>query len=116
MRDKKWLKVSICLITVLFALYGLITITRPNFLFEKRVRKGKTLVMKYDVGQVVSEYGISIGASKMFADGKLGFTNEFSGLCYVGTVKNGVTEYHWGHTLTIDGKWEKGETTYVTLK
>ena len=115
-RSKKWLVVAVCTFVILFGLYGLITMTRPNFLFEKRVREGKTLVMKDDHSQIVTEYGLSIGASKMFADGKLGFTNEFSGLCYVGITKNNGTEYHSGHTLTISGKWEKGNLTYVTLK
>jgi hypothetical protein len=72
--------------------------------------------MKDDNSQVASEYGISVGASKMFADGNLGYTNQFSGLCYVGIARNGVTKYRWGHTLTVNGKWDMGLPICFTLK
>ncbi len=115
-RGKKWINVCVCLAVSIFGLYTLIIFTRPDFLFEKRTWKSKTLVMKDNNSQTVSEYGISIGASRMFADGKLGYTNEFSGLCYVKITHNELTEYRWGHSMTINGKWEKGSLTYVTLK
>jgi hypothetical protein len=116
-RGKKWIVVSLCFSVILFGLYGLITVTRPNFLFEKGYPKHGSFMLSSDLSLMVVETGFSVLASQEFADGKGHKSMDtYSGLCYIGIDVNGKTEYRWGHVLTISNFSAPKGCWLVTLK